>query len=192
MRCKPISPLLALFLTIATVGPVAAQATPHGRMDVYVPPASDAGKWDGTWVYSSRDCRIGLWIRTVDGKPQMKLEYRSSQRPEVFETDWDTKASYYMAGEPARFAIEWSRRDTDRFEGKWVWEARLEDVSRRETSELSVYRTGDGRSLVFKFDNWERAFRRGDDVQSMKAPIQIWGFTKVSKRVDVLWDELPF
>jgi hypothetical protein len=97
-----------------------------------------------------------------------------------------------MAGEPARFAIEWSRRDTDRFEGKWVWEARLEDVSRRETSELSVYRTGDGRSLVFKFDNWERAFRRGDDVQSMKAPIQIWGFTKVSKRVDVLWDELPF
>ena len=162
----------------------------YGRAAVMVPDPTTAGTWDGTWIHVNRDTRIAMWMRTVDGRPEAKLQYQSTSSPESFETDWNGKARYTLGGNPATFELKLTGRERDRLEGTWNWDVQFEDSGRTETGSFSVHRTGDGRALVVRFHDFERAIRRREDVRRAKAT-PVWGFTKVSKRL-ALWDELPF
>ncbi len=195
-RLLPARVLRAAALPLAVAAivlgspPVPAPTTFEGEVGVLVPDPTEAGSWDGTWFYTSRDARIALWMRTRDGKPQLKLEYQGMQAPEAFETDWDSKATYYLAGQPATFEIKMTRADANRIEATWRWEVQFEDSGRIETGTFSIYRAGDGRSLVFKFDRLERLVRRGGAERKYEFK-PTFSFRKMSKRTDVLWDELP-
>lgn len=161
-----------------------------GRSGVLLPDSTAAGVWDGTWMYLSRDSQMAFWMRTQNGVPQMKLQYQSLAAPEAFETDWDGKAVYYIAGQPATYEIKLSKREKDALEGTWSWDVQFPDSGRAENGQFAMYRAGDGRSLVVRFDAFERTVRRGDQVTRYDvAPV--WTFRKASKRL-VLWDELPF
>jgi hypothetical protein len=172
-------------LTLASVSepPEAPQ-----EKEAPAPPRTDAGVWDGTWVYVSRDSRLALWLRTTAGKPELRLQYQSLAQAEAFETDWNGVATYYLAGQPASFQIEITRRDANTIEGKWNWDLDFEDSGRYEDGAFTLYRAGDGRQLVLRFDKLERRIRRNADVTRYTIKTA-WTFTKASKRL-VLWDEV--
>lgn len=151
---------------------------------------TNAGSFDGTWMYVNRDVHFALWIRTRDGKPEMRLQYQSLASPEAFETDWSGKASYYMAGNPVEFEIRVGQADANAIDGHWSWDLTIGDSARRESADLHVFRTGYGRALVMRFDNYVRTIRRNGQDSTVK-PLMSWSWTKVSKR-EVLWDELPW
>lgn len=182
--------LLLLALALAGVSDAFAQGGDRfvGKVEVRVPERTDAGLWDGTWMYTSRDNRIVLWFRTEGGKPQVKLQYQSLASAEAFETDWSGKAVYYLSGEPATFDIALTRRDANTVRGTWNWKVEFTDSGRTEKGAFTLYRAGDGRQLVFKFDNLERIVRRRDQVKHYPMDTS-WTFTKASKRL-VLWDEV--
>ncbi len=172
---------------------VAQMTVPDAPPTVLVPEDTGAGIWDGTYVFSCRDFRIALWMRTRDGVPEMKMRYQSLQTPETFETDWNGKASYYVSGQPGTFELSYKSRDARRIEGSWHWT--VESVSRTRTDDaaFTLFRSGYGRSAVFKFDKMEQEIRAQQQVRRYPAtPPPVWTFAKVSKRVDVLWEELPF
>jgi hypothetical protein len=149
---------------------------------------SDAGVWDGTWFYSSRDARIMVWMRTQDGKPELKLQYQSLASAESFETDWTGKASYYLAGEPASFDCHLTEGDANTIRGTWDWRVEFDDSGRSEVGTFTIYRAGDGRQLLMRFDTLERKVRRRDEIQKHSLATA-WTFMKASKRI-VLWDEV--
>ncbi len=186
--------LAAVGLPLAFVPLALAQGTvPDVPPSVRVPDETGAGIWDGTWVFSCRDFRIGLWIRTKDGIPEMKMRYQSNQTPETFETDWNGKASYFLSGQPATFEITYKNRDAKHIEGSWHWAVESVSRGRIEDAVFTVFRSGYGRSMVFKFDKLEQQVRADKTVRRFPAvPPPTWTFAKVSKRVDVLWEELPF
>ncbi len=192
--------LVAVFVSTAAVvlglaPPARAQMATHfdTKAGVLVPEDTGAGVWDGTYAFVCRDFRIALWIRMRDDKPEMKLRYHSLQAAESFETDWDGRATYYLAGAPATFEIAYKSRNARRIEGSWHWVAQATGSERIDDTVFSVFRSGWGRSAVFKFDKMERQVRRGNGVKIYPtAPPPIWTFRKVSKRVDVLWEEIPF
>ncbi len=186
---------LAAFSALLGAAPAAlAQGTvPDVPPSVRVPEETGAGIWDGTWVFSCRDFKIGLWIRTKDGLPEMKMRYQSLQSPETFETDWSGKASYYVSGQPATFEITYKNRDAKHIEGSWHWEVESVGRGRVDDAVFTLFRSGYGRSAVFKFDKMEQQIRSDKTVRRFPAvPPPSWTFAKVSKRVDVLWEELPF
>ncbi len=162
-----------------------------GRTGIGAPERTDAGVWDGTWYYVYRDGRFGIWIRRgKDGKPELKLQYQSLSAPEAFETDWSGKATYYLSGQPATFEIQLDQRDEKTMHGRWKWEVQFEDSGRTESGTFTLYRAGDGRQMVMKFDPLERVIRRRDQVKRYNVA-STWTFLKGSKRL-ALWDELPF
>jgi hypothetical protein len=149
-----------------------------------------AGSFDGTWMYINRDMRFGLWIRTEDGIPKVKMQYQSLANPEAFETDWDAKALYYMAGSPVTFEVKLGESTRDRIVGKWLWDLTVGSTTRRETADLVVYRTRYGRTLVMDFQNYEKTLSEGTKNKVMRAPV-VWNWTKISNR-ELLWEEFPF
>jgi len=149
-----------------------------------------AGSFDGTWMYVNRDLRFALWIRTKEGVPQVRLQYQSLANPEAFETNWDGKALYYMAGDPATVEFKLGPPTADRNVGKWAWDATIGNSERRETADIVLYRTVFGRTVLMDFQNYEKRITDGGRNKIMKAPV-VWNWVKISNR-ELLWDELPF
>jgi len=187
--------LFAVALVAAFSGPVLADddkefRTDVGRGRVFVPAPTSEGNWDGTWMYKSRDFYLALWARSVDGKPELKLQYMGLATPEAFETDWSGDAVYYVAGEQATFHLAVEEGGADRFRGRWDWDVQFQDSGRTERGSFEGYRSGDGRTLNLEFDKLERIISRlGKEKHLVASPV--WSFRKVSRRL-IRWDEIPF
>jgi hypothetical protein len=149
-----------------------------------------AGSFDGSWMYVNRDSRFALWVRTVGGVPQVKIQYQSLANPEAFETDWDGKSLYYMAGSPVTFELKLGQCTSDRIVGKWLWEVTIGASMRRESADVVIYRTGFGRTLVMDFQNYEKTILNAGRNKIMKSPM-VWTWVKISNR-ELLWEEFPF
>ncbi len=182
--------VVVALVAVVLPGP-SGQTTPRGKVGSSIPGATEAGTWDGTWIYSSVDRKIALWIRTRDGLPEIKLGYQGLSSPDAFETDWTGNANYYLGGQPVVFQLRLDKRDPNRIEATWHWDVQWPDSGRSEDGTLAMYRALQGRSLVMKFDQFEHVTRRGDKTQRQQAK-PVWVFEKASKRSDALWDELPF
>lgn len=194
MECpRPRLAALALLLVpaLALAGEIVEQPTldPSGRAVVIVPDRTDKGSWDGTWVFATRDAKYALWLRTEEGTTKARLRYQSISSPEGFETGWDGRASYALAGAPVTFAMDFDRADANVLAGTWDWDAEFPDSARKEVGKFEAFRSGDGRSLVLRFTSFQRSVRRKDKVRTTEA-LPVWTFRKVSKR-EALWDELP-
>jgi hypothetical protein len=151
---------------------------------------TQAGAFEGTWIYANRDAHYAMWIRTKDGKPQVRLQYQSLASPESFETDWAGRANYYMAGKPASFSLLLDGGDAQALAGHWDWELTAGSSARSETASVTLQRTGYGRTLSMNFKDYQRVITSGPNGNVIKAPMT-WTWVKVSKR-ELLWDELPW
>ncbi len=194
-RPRSLSLAIAAMLALAAVagGPLAAQLQfePKGELSRFIPPRDDTGSWDGTWWYVNRDGKIALWIRTADGKPQVKLRYMSLNGPEGFETDWVGASDYITKIGPGKFRLTLGEKDANTIKGQWDWTLDSSNSSRIETGTFTIHRTNRGRQLALVFDELIRTMRRQNrpDEVFMSAPSLT--FSLGSKR-HVLWDELPF
>ncbi|HZN55544.1 MAG TPA: hypothetical protein VFB67_09505 [Candidatus Polarisedimenticolaceae bacterium] len=164
--------------------------TGNDRVGIRKADPTNAGTFDGTWMYVNRDARYAMWIRTKDGASQIKIQYQSLAGPESFETDWTGKATYYLAGNPVTFDLSVVGSDPDKISGKWNWNLVVGTSGRRESADLVLQRTGYGRNLLMDFRNYERTFTRNGQDKTVKLP-NAWNWNKISKR-ELLWDELPF
>lgn len=164
--------------------------TPWGRSAVLVPEPVTAGVWDGSWVYANRDERMALFVRTVDGKPEIKFQYQSLSGPEAFDSDWSGKARYYLSGSPVEFDLRLGEAGAAEMRGTWNWSVEFADSGRSERGTFRIYRINAGRDLAIVFQEYEKVIRRFDKVSRWNNP-PVWVFNKASKRI-VLWDELPF
>jgi hypothetical protein len=182
-------------LTLAALGATSASAQlgfePRGDVSRYVPPRDDAGSWDGTWWYTSRDHKIALWIRTEDGVPQIKLRLFSLVAPEGFETDWTGAAEYITKIGPGTFRLTLGERDANTIHGTWDWKLEAPDSARIEHGTFSMHRTNGGRQMAFVFDELIRTMRRNGRPDDVFTSAPALTFFLGSKR-QVLWDELPF
>jgi len=160
------------------------------RLLLRKPEPTTSGSFDGTWMYVNRDSRFALWVRTKNGVSQVKVQYQSLANPEAFETDWDGKAVYYLAGTPVTFDLKLGRCNADQILGDWSWVLDTPETVRKETADLVVNRTGNGRTLLMDFQNYQKLLRRNGQDKTVKVPVA-WTWTKISKR-ELLWDELPF
>jgi hypothetical protein len=166
------------------------KGTGNERIVIQMADPTNAGSFDGTWMYVNHDMQFGMWIRTKNGVPQVKLQFQSLMTTEAFETDWDGKAAYYLAGSPVTFELKLGPSTTDRITGSWSWVLKAGQTGRSETANVVVYRTWDGRSLLMDFQNFEKKLTRGDQERVFKTPT-VWNWIKISKR-ELLWDEFPF
>jgi hypothetical protein len=141
-------------------------------------------------MYVNRDGRFVLWARVKDGVPQVKLQYQSLADPEAFETDWDGKALYYLAGIPVTFELKLGESTPDRIVGTWSWVVEVGGSGRRETADIVIYRTGYGRTLLMDFQNYQLTITKAGKNMITK-PAVVWTWIKISKR-ELLWDEMPF
>jgi hypothetical protein len=149
-----------------------------------------AGSFDGTWMYVNRDSRFALWARTKNGVTKVKVQFQSLANPEAFETDWDGKALYYLAGTPVTFEFKLGECNANQILGSWSWVLESDRRSRRETADVVINRTGFGRTLLMDFQNYKKVTTRDGQDSTMAVPVA-WTWTKISKR-ELLWDELPF
>lgn len=188
MRTPVISTTLALALVLPLLAATDAPVEPNVGVRGGLPTKS--GEFTGTWIYVNRDAHYALWIRTKDGKPQVKLQYQSLASPESFETDWAGRASYYMAGSPATFSLTLDDAGADAITGRWAWELSSEQTTRIENASVTLERTGYGRTLAMNFKDYRRTTTSGSQGRVLKAPVT-WTWIKVSKR-ELLWDELPW
>ena len=177
-------------LALTLVLPLAASADLPPSSGVRGGSPTKSGEWAGTWIYANRDSHYAMWIRTKDGKPQVKLQYQSLASPESFETDWTGQASYYMAGSPASFALTLDSGDAAAIAGRWNWELSAGESSRVEKAQVVLERTGYGRTLAMNFKDYSRRVTQGAHGNILKGPVT-WTWIKVSKR-ELLWEELPW
>lgn len=185
----PVLAVAALLLMVALpTGSAPAQVPLVGSSGS--PEKVSAGEWDGTWYYVNRDYRMALWLRTVDGKLQHRMQITSLFAPEGFLTDWSGRAEYTTRNTPGVFELKIDEIDDDELRGTWFWDLQFVRSGRREEANVRIYRAGVGRTFVMKFEQFERTIRRGTEEQLMSAP-RAWTFIKASKR-QVLWEELPF
>jgi hypothetical protein len=161
-----------------------------GHTDLRVPKPTDAGEWDGTWWYVNRDARMAIWLRTVDGLPELKFQFMSLSAPEGFATDWNAHSEYETRNAAGLFDLQIDERDANTIKGTWNWTLDTDDSARRQRGEVTIFRTGSGRQLVVYFNRFEFSIGRKDQEKWQPAR-QSWTFRKASKRL-VLWDELPF
>jgi len=162
-----------------------------GRMGLGLPQPSSAGRWDGTWMYISRDVRMALWMKEDEGKPVAKFRFEGTlMGTEAFETDWTGSARYFVQDHQATFDFTITEAGPDAITAGWDWILDMRGSSRTEKSEIDLYRSGDGRRLVMHFKDFERIIESGGKKRILDAP-QAWTFRKMSRRL-VLWEELPF
>lgn len=193
MQSSRFPTLLPALLALSIATAAVAQNAPVNRgtvTSVRGPERTDAGTFDGTWYYVNRDGRMALWMRTHEGRPELKIRYQSAQGLETFETDWTTQTSYELTGNPARFSVDLVRADEDVVEGHWFWEVRVGSVARVEEGDFSMYRAGDGRQLVMNFSSFVKRLSNSSRSKGYDGPL-VWHFNKASKRL-VRWEELPF
>jgi len=164
--------------------------TDWGRVSRTVIEPSNAGVWDGTWFYVNRDSRLVMWIKTEDGVPQVKVQYRSTASSEGFISDWSGNSSYQLSQANGKFSMNIKNRDANVIEGRWDWSLEGKDSFRIEQGDYRMYRTGDGRFFVLDFSEYSKSLsgRKGERLYETQPS---WTFQKASKRL-VLWDELPF
>jgi hypothetical protein len=160
------------------------------RVTISMADPTNAGTFDGTWMYVNRDMQFGMWIRTKNGVPQVKLQFQGLASPEAFESDWDGKAAYYLAGSPVTFELKLGTSSADRIAGTWSWVLKAGQTGRSETASIVMYRTWDGRTLLMDFQDYERVLTRGSQNKVFKTA-NVWNWIKISKR-ELLWDEFPF
>lgn len=169
--------------------PSGAQETEHmtiyGRSTVKAGDRSDAGDWAGTWFYVNKKRKMALWMRVEEDSPSFKL--RVQEKGNNLTTDWDGQASYSAGGKQGNFSITVDQRDDKTISGSWVWTVGDQDVGRKETADFTMYRTGHGRQLVMRVENWRREHAGG----TQRLALQLWTFRKASRR-QALWGELPF
>jgi len=183
---RPFFPILLLVaLGLACLSSLDAEFA-----EVPTPDRTDEGVFHGTWYYVTRDGDMALWIRSVDGQPELKVRFRAKSTTESFETGWDGNVAYTLAGYPATFGIDLNHRDENTLAGSWQWEVKFSNSGRTENGKFILYRVGDGRHMVLKFSEYERKTWKGEKM-SARTGLPAWGFRKASKRI-VLWDELPF
>ncbi len=159
--------------------------TLFGRSKVKAPPRTDAGDWAGTWFYVNKRRKMALWMRIKQGTPELKL--RVQEKGSNVSTDWHGQASYQAQGKSGEFSMTVDQRDDTTISGNWVWTLGDQDKGWKETADFEMYRTGHGRQLVMRVENWQRetagVLRQLD--------LQLWTFQKASRR-QALWGELPF
>jgi hypothetical protein len=160
------------------------------RLLLKKPDPTIAGSFDGTWMYVNRDSRFALWARTKDGVTKVKVQFQSLATPEAFESDWDGKALYYLAGTPVTFELKLGACNANQILGTWSWLLESDRRSRRETADVVINRTGFGRTLLMDFQNFKKVTTRDGQDNTLAVPVA-WTWTKISKR-ELLWDELPF
>jgi len=161
------------------------------RRDLIIPDRTDAGVWDGTWYYISRDHKIALWIRTTDGLPELQIQYFGFTMAEHFITDWQGHAEYDVKGRHlGRFDFAITERDANTIKGSMDWTLQVGETTRSETANFTMYRAGHGLSIIMRFNEYERVETTAKERRSWR-PEQSWTFRKASKRL-VLWEELPF
>jgi hypothetical protein len=160
------------------------------RVVISMADPTNAGTFDGTWMYVNRELQFGMWIRTKNGVPQVKLQFQSLASPEAFESDWDGKAAYYLAGSPVTFELKLGTSSAERIAGSWSWVLKAGQTGRSETANIVMYRTWDGRTLLMDFQDYERVLTRGSQNKVFKTA-NVWNWIKISKR-ELLWDEFPF
>ncbi len=151
---------------------------------------TDRGVWQGTWLHVSRDFRMVIWLRAPDGKPEARLRYLGTKiPPERFETDWNGEATYTTRKAQGQFSLTFNEVDENTVLGDWRWIVDFGDSSREDIGRFTLYRGGDGRVMVFAFDEFEQIQRRRDRTD--RIPFQnALIFRKVSKRL-VEWDAIP-
>lgn len=160
------------------------------KIVIHMADPTSAGTFDGTWMYVNRDVQFGMWIRTRNGVPQVKLQHQSLASTEAFETDWDGKATYYLGGAPVTFELKLGPCTADQITGSWSWVVKGGNSGRSETANIVLYRTYDGRTLLMDYQDYEKRLTQGDRARVVKAPT-VWNWIKISKR-ELLWDEFPF
>jgi len=176
---------------LSTARPAPAQSLMYGRTEVSAPERTDAGEWTGTWYYASRIRKMALWIREERGEVQIRLRLlgQAGSR-ESFVTDWNGRSEYVYAAKPASFALEIDESDENTVTGRWVWDLGTEELGRSETANVTIYRAGHGRQMVWAFKNFRHDYR-GSDAQATELENVIWTFHKASRH-QALWEELPF
>jgi hypothetical protein len=192
---NPVLRCMATALAVLILTPAAyAQEQKTDRFqtrNLVVPDRTDAGVWDGTWYYLSRDQKMALWIRTTDGLPELQLQYFGYSMVENFYTDWQGHAEYDIKGKHfGVFDMSITERDENTIKGSVNWTLQVADTNRTETGTFTMYRAGHGRSIVMQFDDYERVETTEKERRSWR-PQQSWIFRKASKRL-VEWEELPF
>lgn len=171
---------------------LAATSWAQPQTHVGLPGKTTEGRFEGTWIYRSRDFQAAIWLRDrPDGPPEVRFHYVSNAAPEEFATDWTGHATYYIAGQPATFAIDLTEGNADEARGTWNWSVQFAKAGREEKGRFSMYRAADGRQLVLKFDEYTRTLVRGDDARRYDFDSHAMTFFKASRRL-VLWEELPF
>jgi hypothetical protein len=187
--------LIALALVmIAAGGALADPQTnrPDLKVTMVVPEKTELGQWDGTWWYKSRDRRMAIWLRTVDGMPEYKTRFVNLRQPEGFETDWNGVSDYVTKNDGVgHFSLQASQRDADSIKGRWDWSLEVGTVARKQRGDVSLYRSGNGRSLVVHFDTCEVYIGPRDQPDRWRPMQESLTFRKASKRL-VRWEELPF
>jgi hypothetical protein len=155
-----------------------------------VPEPTNDGVWDGTWWYVNRDSKVAMWIRTVDGTPEVKFQYANRMASEMFTTDWNAQADYSTYNGTGSFAMTFTERTADSIKAGWDWVLVVGKTNRKQRGKIRVFRTGTGRQMVMHFTEFE--FAIGPiDTAPWQAAEQAWTFRKASKRL-VRWEELPF
>ena len=161
-----------------------------GRSTMQIPGYSERGDWYGSWWYVNRDLYVGLWIRPGDAGPEMKMQVFRLGGAEFFSTDWSGTADYTSKGGTGTFRLDLLTADENRMEADWLWSLVFSDSHRREAGNVKIYRSGDGRHLIFLMIDAEISIRRHDEEGT--APLnQAWTFRKASRRM-ITWDEFPF
>jgi hypothetical protein len=192
LSVRPGVAALALLLLVgALAAPGATSAQDHWkRTSISIPDSTAAGEWDGTWWYVNRDAKLALWIQTVDGKPQVKVQFENLKAIENFTSDWSGIARYTTHNGAGNFALKLSEADANTIKADWDWTFVVGRSTRQERGKVTIFRSGTGRQLVVRFDSFEFYIGPVDEIRWQKAD-QALTFRKASKR-QIRWEELPF
>jgi len=161
-----------------------------GRSTIGIPTYTERGDWFGSWWYINRDYHVGLWVRPGDNGPEMKVQVFRLGGKESFTTDWSGDSDYIAKGGTGTFRFDILSADDNRAEAAWFWNLEFPNSARKEEGALKIYRTGDGRHVVFLMIDGEVTLRRGTEIHSVPLA-QTWTFRKASRRL-IGWDEFPF
>jgi len=189
--------LALLFALLASPVLPAEEETPSERFDAWfgrstigIPSYSERGYWFGSWWYINRDYHVALWVRPGDNGPEMKMQLFRLGGKESFTTDWSGDSDYIAQGGTGTFRLDLLSADDNLAQADWLWSLEFPGSARKEEGTIKIYRTGDGRYMVFLMIDGKVTLERGNQVHSVSLD-QTWTFRKASRR-QIGWDEFPF
>lgn len=155
-----------------------------------IPTPTEQGIFTGTWFYIDRNMRFVFFIKEEDGIHKIKIRWEMGN-DESFETDWDGKCLYKFRGYDGIVNLEISNpNDRNNLKGKWKWQYLTDTVERVEQSEIEIYRSENGRKLVWLLPDFERIIKKGDNSRRY-AYENMHILRKVSDRI-IDWEDIPF